>query len=140
MALANSLDCINALSVALCSLSEPALDDGADVAGVLRVSGLALVAHLHDGAAVVGVRGVLHILDPPVRKGNLIFSDNVSILVPRPDLTEVSVVCVVMDSVLEGEGVGLLVIPAVMVDLRHNGGAVHSAVDYGGRGGDGVMN
>ena len=72
MALANSLDCINALSVALCSLSEPALDDGADVAGVLRVPGLALVAHLHDGAAVVGVRGVLHILDPPVRKGNLV--------------------------------------------------------------------
>ena len=41
------------------------------VAGVLGVPGLALVADLHGGAAIVTVSRVLHILDTTVRKGDL---------------------------------------------------------------------
>ena len=41
------------------------------VAGVLRVSSLPLVAHLHGGAAIVAVRRVLHVLNTTVRKSNL---------------------------------------------------------------------
>ena len=41
------------------------------VAGVLGVPGLALVADLHGGAAIVSVSRVLHILDTTVGKGNL---------------------------------------------------------------------
>ena len=83
---------------------------------------------------------VLDVLDAAVGQGDAVLAHDVALGVAAPVLAEVGVVVVVMDPVLEGEGVGLLIIPAVMVDLRHNGGAVHSAVDYGGRGGDGVMN
>ena len=41
------------------------------VAGVLGVPGLARVADLHGGAAIVTVSRVLHILDTTVGKGNL---------------------------------------------------------------------
>ena len=37
----------------------------------LRVSGLALVPHLHDGAPVVAVGAVCHVLHTAVRKGDL---------------------------------------------------------------------
>ena len=56
---------------------EPLVYDGAAglvdhvVAGVLGVPGLALVADLHGGAAIVTVSRVLHILDTTVRKGDL---------------------------------------------------------------------
>ena len=41
---------------------------------------------------------------------NLVFPDNVSLAVSGPVLAEVGVVMVVMDPVLETEGVGLLVL------------------------------
>ncbi len=51
-----------------------------------------------------------------------------------------------MDSVLEVEGVGLLVITSVMaalmdpvMDLGDHRGAVHGVVNYGGSGGDGAV-
>ena len=46
------------------------VDDGCGVDS-LGVSGLALVADLHSGAAIVTVSCVLHILDTTVGKGNL---------------------------------------------------------------------
>lgn len=120
-------------------LSDEALvDDGAAglvdhvVAGVLGVPGLPRVADLHGGAPIVTVSRVLHILDTTVGKGDLIFPNDVAVLVTRPLLAEVSVVFVVMDSVLEVEGVGLLVITSVVtafmdpvMDLGDHGGAVH---------------
>ena len=63
---------------------------------------------------------------------DLIFPYDVAVLVTRPLLAEVSVVFVVVDSVLEVEGVGLLVITPVVtavmdpvMDLSDHGGAVH---------------
>ena len=46
------------------------VDDGGGVDG-LGMPGLALVADLHGGAAIVTVSRVLHILDTTVGKGNL---------------------------------------------------------------------
>ena len=41
------------------------------VGGGVWVPGLAAVGDLHGGAAVVTLRGVPHVLDPPVRESNL---------------------------------------------------------------------
>ena len=55
------------------------------VAGVsVGVPGLALVADLHGGAAVLPIRGVAHVLDPPVRQRHLVLAHDVAVLVPGP--------------------------------------------------------
>ena len=93
----------------------------------LWVSGLALVLDLHDCAPIMAISAVCHILNTAIREGNLggqqalhyvhisdvthlVFPDNVPLAVSGPVLTVVGVVMVVVDPVLEAEGVGLLVL------------------------------
>ena len=56
------------------------------------VPGLALVADLHGGAAVLPVGCVAHVLDPPVRQRHLVLAHDVAVLVPGPaDQSEVTI-------------------------------------------------
>ena len=84
----------------------------------LWVSGLALVADLHHGAAIAAISCVGHILDPAVRERHAVLALNVSLGVPMPALAEVCVVLIVMDSVGEAEGVGLVVL-LLVTSMRH---------------------
>ena len=65
---------------------------------------------------------------------HLVISDNVSLGVSGPVLAEVGVIVIVLDSVLEGEGVGLLVVVmAGLVAGGHVGGHGDRVSDHGGR-------
>ena len=67
------------------------VDDGGGVDG-LGMPGLALVADLHGGAAVLPVSCVAHVLDPPVRQRHLVLAHDVAVLVPGPaDQSEVTI-------------------------------------------------
>ena len=75
---------------------------------------------------------VLDVLDAAVGQGDAVLAHDVALYVSAAVLAEVSVVVVVMDPVLEAEGVGLLVIFLV---VDHRGGVNHrGGVHY--RGGD----
>ena len=87
------------------------------VTRVLGVSGLTSVAHLHHCAAIVTISCVGHMLDTAIRKSDLILSDNVAVLISRSLLAEVSVIFVIMNSIIEVEGVRLLIIASVMNTL-----------------------
>ena len=79
----------------------------------LGVPGLALVADIHDGAAVSTVSSVGHVLDAAVGESHAVLALDVSIAVTGPALAEVGVVLIVMDAVGEAEGVGLVVLLVV---------------------------
>ena len=65
---------------------------------------------------------------------HLVISDNVPLGVSGPVLAEVGVIVIVLDPVLEGEGVGLLVvIMAGLVPRGHVGGHGNRVRDHGGR-------
>ena len=83
----------------------------------LGVSGLSLVADLHHSAAISSISCVGHILDPAVRESHAVLALDVTLGVPVPALTEVSVVLIVMDSVGEAEGVRLVVL--LVTSVRH---------------------
>ena len=51
-----------------------------------------------------------HMLDPTIRKVDMVLSLNVTSLVTRPYFTEVCVILVIMHSILEMEGIWLLII------------------------------
>jgi len=103
------------------------------VTRVLGVSGLTSVAHLHHCAAIVTISCVGHMLNTAIRKSNLILSNDVAVLISRSLLAEVSVIFVIMNSILEVEGVRLLIIASVMTTLMDTVmdlSAVHSVVNY----------
>jgi len=100
---------------------------------VLWVSGLPSVTHLHYCAAIVTISCVGHMLNTAIRKSNLILSNNVAVLISRSLLAEVSVIFVIMDSILEVEGVRLLIIASVMTSLMDTVmdlSAVDSVMNY----------
>ena len=76
----------------------------------LGVSGLALVADVHHGAAVSPISSVGHVLDPTVGESHAVLALDVPLGVTGPALAEVGVVLIVMYAVGEAEGVGLVVL------------------------------
>ena len=86
---------------------------------------------------------VLDVLDAAVGQGDAVLAHDVALYVSAAVLAEVSVVVVVMDPVLEAEGVGLLVV-FLVVDHRggvnhrggvhYRGGHDRGGVDHGGGG------
>ena len=96
----------------------------------LWVSGLSLVADIHHGAAIAAISCVGHILDPAVRERHAVLALDVALGVPMPALAEVGVVLIVMDSVGEAEGVGLIVllVTAVRHFMDHGSGDNMAAV------------
>ena len=96
----------------------------------LWVSGLALVADLHHGAAIAAIRCVGHILDPAVRERHTVLALDVALGVPVPALAEVGVEVIVMDSVGEAEGVGLIIllVTALRNCMDHGSGDNMAAV------------
>ena len=96
----------------------------------LGVSGLALVADLHHGAAIAAISCVGHILDPAVRARHTVLSLDVALDVSVPALAEAGVVLIVMDSVGEAEGVGLIIllVTALRNGMDHGSGDNMAAV------------
>ena len=83
------------------------------------------------------IGGVLDVLDAAVGQGDAVLPHDVALYVSAAVLAEVGVVVVVMDPVLEAEGVGLLVI-FLVVDhwggVNYRGGDDGCGVDHGGGG------
>ena len=93
------------------------VDDGGGVDS-LGVPGLALVADLHHSAAISAISSVGHVLDPAVRERHAVLALDVPLGVPGPALAEVGVVLIVVDSISEVEGVGLVVL-LMVTSVRH---------------------
>ena len=77
---------------------------------VVRVACLPIIANLHDCTTIVPISMVDDMLDPTIRKVDMVLSLNVTSLITRPHFTEVSVILVIMHSVLEMEGIWFLII------------------------------
>merc|ERR1711970_1097867 len=76
----------------------------------IRMSCFSLVRNLHDSTTIVTISSILDILNPTIRKSYLILSNNIPVLITRPELTEVCVILVIMHSIFKLERVRLLMI------------------------------
>ena len=81
--------------------------------GDLGMMSLARVGDLHHGASISSISMIGHMLDPAVRERHAVLALDVAGLVPAPALAEVGVVVVIMDSICEVEGVGLVTLLVV---------------------------
>ena len=77
---------------------------------VIWMLGLPIIFNLHDGATIVPISMVDHMLYPTIRKSNSVLSLNVTSLITRPHFTEVCVILVIMHSILEVERIWFLII------------------------------
>merc|ERR1711942_447811 len=73
-----------------------------------------LVRNLHDSTTIVTISSILDILNSTIRKSYLILSNNVSVLVTSPVLTEVCVILVIMHSIFKLEWIRLFMIISTM--------------------------
>merc|ERR1711970_1248105 len=80
----------------------------------IRMSCFSLVRNLHDSTTIVTISSILDILNPTIRKSYLILSNNITVLITRPVLTEVCVILVIMHSIFKLEWVRLLMIIPTM--------------------------
>jgi hypothetical protein len=77
---------------------------------VIRMLGLPIIFNLHDGATIVPISMVDHMLYPTIRKVDMVLSLNVSSLITISLLAKVCVILVIMHSVLEVERVWFFII------------------------------
>ena len=77
---------------------------------VLWMVGLPTVLDLHDGSTISPISMVDDMLDPAIRESHRVLSLHAATLIPRPLLTEVCVVFVIMHSIFKMEGIWLLII------------------------------
>ena len=71
---------------------------------------LPTVLDLHDGSSISPISMVDDMLDPAIRESHRVLSLHTATLIPRPLLTEVCVVFVIMHSIFKVEGIRLLII------------------------------
>merc|ERR1719308_775321 len=76
--------------------------------------GLSIICDLHDSTTVVTISMVDDMLDPSIRKVNMILSLNITSCVTISFFTEVCVIFVIMHSILEVERIRTVVISSPM--------------------------
>jgi hypothetical protein len=77
---------------------------------VIWMLGLPIIFNLHDGATIVPISMVDHMLYPTIRKVDMVLPLNVTSLITRPHFTKVCVILVIMHSILEVERIRFLII------------------------------
>ena len=89
---------------------------------VVRVLGLSVIPNFHDSSTIVTISMIDHMLDPTIRKVDIILSLHVTSLIASSLLSKVCVVLVIMDSILVMERVWVLIIilPTTMTNSVAN--------------------
>ena len=89
---------------------------------VVRVFGLTIIPNFHDSSTIVTISMIDHMLDPAIRKVDIILSFHVTSLIASSLLSKVCVVLVIMDSILVVKWVWVLIIilPTTMTNSIAN--------------------
>merc|ERR1719369_499193 len=77
---------------------------------VVRMLGLTIISNFHDSSTIVTISMIDHMLDPAIRKMDIILSLHVTSLIASSLLSKVCVVFVIMDSILVVEWVWMFII------------------------------
>ena len=93
----------------------------------IRMPCLPVIFNLHDSTTIVPISMVDHMLDPTIRKVDMVLSLNVTSLITRPHFTEVCVILVIMHSILEVKGIGLLI---MIITVASTNSCWHGMTEY----------
>merc|ERR1719430_69051 len=77
---------------------------------VFRMVCLSLILDLHDSTTIVTISMIDDMLDPPIRKVNIVLSLNITSFITRSFFSKVCVIFVIMHSILEVERIRLLIV------------------------------
>merc|ERR1712002_198259 len=69
-----------------------------------------IILGLHDSTTIVAISMVNDMLDPPIRKVNMILSLDITSSITSPFFSKVRVILVIMHSILEVERIRLLIV------------------------------
>merc|ERR1712055_237688 len=76
----------------------------------IRMVSLSIIGDFHDSTTIVTISMVDDMLDPPIRKVNMILSLNISAFIAISFFTEVCVILVIMHSILEVERIRFFIV------------------------------
>merc|ERR1712215_488073 len=77
---------------------------------VFRMVCLSIILDLHDSTTIVAISMIDDMLDPPIRKVNIVLSLNITSFITRSFFSKVCVILVIMHSILEVERIRLLIV------------------------------
>ena len=77
---------------------------------VFRMMCFSIILDLHDSTTIVAISMIDDMLDPPIRKVNMILSLNITSFITSPFFSKVCVILVIMHSILEVERIRLLIV------------------------------
>merc|ERR1719430_1948265 len=77
---------------------------------VIRMVCLSIIFDIHDSTTIVPISMVDDMLDPPIRKVNMILSLNIPAFIAISFFTEVCVILVIMHSILEVERIRFFIV------------------------------
>ena len=77
---------------------------------VVRMLGLSIIPDFHDSSTIVAISMIDNMLDPTIRKVDIILSLHVTSLIASPLLSKVCIVFVIMNSILVVKWVWVLII------------------------------
>merc|ERR1712061_440072 len=80
------------------------------MAMVVRMFGFTIIFNFHDSSSIVTISMIDHMLDPTIRKVDIILSLHVTSLIASSLLSKVCIVFVIMDSILVVEWVWMFII------------------------------
>merc|ERR1719435_64715 len=69
-----------------------------------------IILDLHDSTTIVTISMIDDMLDPSIRKVYIVLSLDITSFITSPFFSQVCVILVIMDSILEVEGIGLLIV------------------------------
>merc|ERR1712203_425978 len=76
----------------------------------IRMVCLSIILDLHDSTTIVAISMIDDMLDPPIRKVNIVLSLNITSFITRSFFSKVCVILVIMHSILEVERIRLLIV------------------------------
>merc|ERR1719477_552062 len=80
------------------------------MAMVIRMVCLSIIFDLHDSTTIVTISMIDDMLDPSIRKVNMILSLDITTFITISFFTEVCIILVIMDSILEVERIRLFIV------------------------------
>ena len=89
---------------------------------VVRMFGFTIIFNFHDSSSIVTISMIDHMLDPTIRKVDIILSLHVTSLIASSLLSKVCVVLVIMDTILVVKWVWvfIIILPTTMTNSIAN--------------------
>merc|ERR1712098_977732 len=89
---------------------------------IVRVLGLTIISNFHNSSTIVTISMIDHMLDPTIRKVDIVLSLHVTSLIASSLLSKVCVVLVIMDPILVVKWVWvfIIILPITMTNSIAN--------------------